>query len=210
MKNITERILYLRNLTKLSRADMERKYDLSQETLKAWEYGKNNINSNNIELLLNIYRNEGILVTKEWVITGKGLIPDSVLKMNKEKEEGTFTFLMDEPFQMEREIKFLLNLNPDYVSLKINDDSMSPKFLNDCIVIGKKRFESEINKTIGRDCIVKIKGKKDLVLRRVGLNDKNKFTLSVLSPFDLIEDPIIIANELEFSAPVLFVRYTDY
>lgn len=209
INEINERLSYLRRLLKLSRADIERKYDLSQETLKAWEYGKNNINNTNIDLVLNIYRNEGILVTKEWLVKGSGILPNLVLKSDSSQNSG-FNFLMDEPFQMEREIKFLLNLNPDYISFKVTNDSMSPKFLNDSIVIGKKRFESDIIKTVGRDCIIKIRGKKDTLLRRIGLNDKNKFILSILNPIELIEDPIIIANDLEFSAPILFVRYTDY
>ncbi|WP_186647352.1 helix-turn-helix domain-containing protein [Fluviispira vulneris] len=206
---INDRITLLRNLLKLSRADVERKYQLSQETLKAWEYGKNNINNTNIDFLLNIYRNEGVLVTKEWLVKGTGISPTSSVTANKINSEE-FNFLMDEPFQMEREIKFLLNLNPDYISFRVNNDSMTPKFQNDSIVIGKKRFASDITKTVGKDCIIKIKGKKDILLRRIGLTEKNKYILSVLNPIDLVEDPIIIASELDFSAPVIFVRYCDY
>ena len=32
----------------------------------------------------------------------------------------------------------MLNLNPDYIALKVTDDSMAPKFISDSTVIGKK------------------------------------------------------------------------
>ena len=31
-----------------------------------------------------------------------------------------------------------------------------------------------------------------------------------LNPIDLIEEPIIIAKEIEFAAPIIIVRYIDY
>ncbi len=206
MKDISTRLKKIRTLAKLSRADIARKYSVSQETLKAWEYGINQVNNNNVDLLLNIYRNEGILVTKEWLVLGKGEDPKSTFN----KEIPSQNFIMDEPFQMQREISFLLNLNPDYIALKVTDDSMAPKFISDCTVIGKKRFADEINKVLGRDCIIKIKGKSEIIFRRLGLDENNRYILSILNPIDLIEEPIIIAKEIEFAAPIIIVRYIDY
>ncbi|MCD8524329.1 MAG: helix-turn-helix domain-containing protein [Gammaproteobacteria bacterium] len=72
-----ERLKYIRErLVKLSRAEIQEKHGLSQDTLAAWENGKIKITEKGIERCIKIYNAENLLFSKEWLLTGEGLNPN--------------------------------------------------------------------------------------------------------------------------------------
>ena len=61
-----ERLKYIRErLVKLSRAEVQNKYGLSQDTLAAWENEKINITEKGIDRCIKMYNAENLIFSKE-------------------------------------------------------------------------------------------------------------------------------------------------
>ena len=77
----SERLEYIRKKIRLTRTNIEKRYGLSAATLKFWEKGK--LSEKGLKRCIDIYRKEGVILSKEWIMTGNGLPPKLAINVGK-------------------------------------------------------------------------------------------------------------------------------
>lgn len=206
MNSIGERIQHLRKITRITRSYLREKYFLSENTLQKLENNLLKFTDDRIDFFHTIFRNEGIRnLTREWIKTGKGEEPvfsTHIIDKNNLQNDSDKS---DDLIALE-ELSLIISLNPKkYVQIYLDSDYMMPYYHENSWLIGKKNE----NKTdcIGKDCIVKLNGVDGLTFRRVQYSEKkNKFNLYILNTFSSQHDPVILNCEVEFLAPIIWMR----
>ena len=72
---IGERICYCRNLLGLTQNEFAILYNISKPTIARWELNIVEIPHRRIKTLLNLYSQNGLLVSEEWILLGIGIEP---------------------------------------------------------------------------------------------------------------------------------------
>jgi len=139
--SIGERISYCRNLLGISRAMLCSELpDLSVPTLTRWELNMVKIPPKRIELLVDYFIKQNILVTKDWLLFGKGEPPTNLNL--KEIQEFNFDDLANQTF---------LNLRgkiSNFSYYQVNNNFFAP-FVTSGDYIGgvtAKKYENIISK----------------------------------------------------------------
>ena len=110
-----ERIKALRSWMKLSRKEFSKKHNIHEQTLVSWELYNTSLTTASLEKLLAAFKQEGLPVTKEWLIEGKGLSPFLIGTEIIENEQAT-------------SIANFLKENPNAIVIPVNDSALAPFF----------------------------------------------------------------------------------
>ncbi len=215
VKTPAERLKYVReNLLKLSRAEIQKKYSLSPDTLAAWENGKIKISEKGINRCIKIYSSENLILSKEWLLTGKGLSPKFSFDLNRyfktqKIENGTASNIDDTMF-LAKELEFFRSLSSNSITGLMSNNDMLPMYSQGDHVGGRLRFGEDIKKCVGKDCIIKTKDG-DTYIRRIAKSESGKgFNLVCLNPeWDGNPEPVIFNVEIESAAPIIWHRRND-
>jgi hypothetical protein len=208
-ETINSRLKGLRKILRVTRSFIYNKYGLSQDTLKSWETDKK-ITPNGLDKCLEIYRNEGISVTKEWVLTGNGPNPKISFDINRYLEEITSNSSLheinDELLILE-EINFFKNLSENSVVIMVKNNDMLPFYQPGDYVGGRFQKDLDIDSIIGFNCIVK----HDLsfMIKRIIRNEKLGTNLVITNPsYGSLSDPVIYNYTIlpEQVAPICWHR----
>ena len=216
LKTPGERLKYVREkLLKLSRADIQKKYGLSPDTLAAWESGKINVSEKGIDRCIKVYNAENLIVSREWLLTGEGLSPNFSFDLNRyfatlptdesSKQE------VDDTLLVAKEIDFFRSLSSNSITALVPGEDMLPVYSRGDHVGGRFRFGKDINSCIGKDCIVKTRD--DAVyIRRVAKNpSSNQYNLVCLNPtWDGNPEPVLFNIEIKCAAPIIWHRRPDF
>lgn len=119
-----EQIKYLRELSGLSRSKFSQKYGISPNTLKYIENGKFLVNDNRKVFFKNIFE-------------GLGFSFDSI-PSNKNNESSFLDKISKSEINIQYEIDFFKERNPNYVLYTISNNSMYPIFCTGDIIGGSK------------------------------------------------------------------------
>jgi hypothetical protein len=76
------RLKYIRSILRVSRAYMQEKYSLPEVTLKSWENGTTKLTQSGAQRCVEAYRNEGLIVSEDWIMEGIGLDPKSTVTVS--------------------------------------------------------------------------------------------------------------------------------
>lgn len=217
-----DRLKYVRKLVRLSRPAIEEKYHLSAATLKAWENGQAPLTAKGIKRCIDIYRKEGVILNKEWIMTGEGLSPKLSLDMshyfaselqypardNKGlvKEENLLPYSKDDNAAILREADFFKKLYPDAIVLTVTNDDMEPVYQIGDYVGGRFRYGDDIATALKRNCIVRLKTG-ELLIRRIYKSNIGKYyNLACINPTCSAEEPILFNIDIECAAPIIWHR----
>lgn len=74
-ETLGSRLRQLRRLCSLSRPIFCQQHSLSFSTYRSWENNTGTISTKSLQRLLSAFSREGILVSNEWILTGRGLPP---------------------------------------------------------------------------------------------------------------------------------------
>lgn len=224
---VAERLRMLRDMARLKRNEIEAQYGLPEATLKLWESGRAILTDKGIQRCIDTYRKAGIVLTREWLLEGKGLPPkisvmlgqyfaseqqyplrpsQSAVLQVKELDHAP-AYLRDDNMAMLQEANYFKELYADAVIYMVADDDMSPVYQPGDYVGGRFRYGSDIAKVVKKDCIVRLKNQKQLLLRRVFKSPKGKgYNLACINPMPTAEVPILFNVEIEAAAPVIWHR----
>tara|TARA_A100000171_G_scaffold38325_1_gene37620 strand:+ start:1221 stop:1850 length:630 start_codon:yes stop_codon:yes gene_type:complete len=119
--HIGSRIRSVRGYTSLSRKAFGEKHDMSEATLKAWELSITSIRENSLIRLINAFRKEGIICSKEWIIDGTGSPPYKLSERPDTAENA-----LPNAGNFLAEVEFFLKNNKDPVVFQIQDETMLP------------------------------------------------------------------------------------
>jgi DNA-binding transcriptional regulator YiaG len=215
-----QRLKYVRQLARLSRPYLEEKHQLPEATLKVWENSQSRITPKGLNRCIDIYRKEGVVLSKEWVMTGEGLSPQLSVGIGnylasdlhypfpeqRLRDADDAFFPKDDNICMLREASFFKESYADTVVLIVADNDMWPTYQAGDYVGGCFRRGKAVTEALQRDCIVRLKnGEK--ILRRLFKSKRNKcYNLMCVNPMPEAEQPIMFNVEIECAAPVIWHR----
>ena len=207
------RLKRLRNLANLTRRDIEDKYLIKINTLKGWEVGRHGgLTEKGAIKILKILEQEGVICNLDWILYGIGKGPTVAEKFETEPEEESdapIHLKESEEKQIIDELIFFKQNHVNSIDLIVEDDSMEPCYHTNDYVAGIKRFDKEIDKLTGLNCIVQtVDGRMLLRNLRKGMNE-GCYNLISLNTQCNIDEPVIYNIELVSAAPVIWQRRKD-
>lgn len=193
-----ERLRFLRSITRLDRTSLAAKYNIPEITLRLWENDKVPITNKGINRCLEVYRQEGINVTEQWLKDGIGDLPtiNHTLISFMDKSSPTAELIKN---NIENDYAYFKNTYPDCILFKVSGEEMMPSYKSGDFVIGRKNNEDLI-KLNNKDAIILLESG-EVVFRRVFITLENKINLSCTNP--LIEGEIIFDAKIRTIAPVI-------
>lgn len=207
LKTPPERLIYLRKMCSISRADFSQLSEISYNSLKKWEYvNKNSFKRNTAEKIVKTFKLLGVNCTTNWFMNGGGEPPSCIHDDSTLKNTEELTDLDNNDINIMKEISLFKSINKDSELLILTDNSMNPFYKAGDIVGGiKKSLEDIYNVAMNKICIV---GTKDgiKILRKLTEGTKiNCFTLVALNNendyFPPLKDVPLI-----YAAPIIWHR----
>lgn len=203
-----ERLKHIRKLIRLSRNEIAEKYKISPNTLKFWESAKTDISEKALNECIEIYRAEGMLFNKEWILTGFGIPPTSFIDMGKKINRQSSVQLIDSnanDFLLIQEVKFFKDLYIDGTIMIVPNDDMLPFYKAGDYVAGRWLLVEKIDQAISKDCIIQLSsGEK--YFRRLVKDGNSHYNITCLNPMDTRNQPVIYDVEIISIAPIIWHR----
>ncbi len=205
--SIGERLKYIRKNFRFTRKYFREKYNIPEITLQKWETSERKIPDHAIIKLLEIFKKECILVTKDWLQNGIGEKPKTIFPDNELNYSTLyFDFSQNDEILANKEIEFFENNHKNSKVIIIDNNDMEPIYKPGDYIGGIELTKDEIKNLDNTDCIVLIKNDNSYLLRRVNKDEKGNFRLSILNLNSKNETPVIYNAKLEFIAPVIWIR----
>ncbi|WP_154699524.1 hypothetical protein, partial [Legionella pneumophila] len=110
---------------------MQEKYSLPEVTLKSWENGTTKLTQSGAQRCVEAYRNEGLIVSEDWIMEGIGLDPKSTVTVSHyfaipTNQEISFE---DDELAMVRDANLFKESHPNAVVMLVSNDDMRPFYL---------------------------------------------------------------------------------
>jgi transcriptional regulator with XRE-family HTH domain len=208
-----ERLKYIRELLRVTRAYINEHYGLSADTLTAWENGKSKLTEKGLTRCMEIYRQEGVVLSRSWILTGDGLDPKLSVTLGKYFNSSVPTEsaeTVDDHELMYREAEYFKNSAPNSVIMIVSSSDMLPLYSPGDFVGGRFRFNEDIAECVGKDCIIQtVNGER--YFRRLALgNSPKKYNLVCLNPaWGGNPEPVLFDFDIQSVAPVIWHRRAD-
>lgn len=205
-----ERLKYIRSLLRVTRAYLQEKYSLPEVTLKSWENGTTNLTQAGAKRCVEIYLNEGMIVSEDWIIEGMGLDPTASVKVSQYFATPTDKELPteDDEVRMFRDANFFKESHSGIVIMVVSNDDMRPFYKPGDYIGGKMRLGEIIDTAINKDCIIYLKNG-ERFFRRLIKNHTNGYNLTCLNPNETTAEPVLYDVEIEGAAPIIWHRWKD-
>ncbi|MFN7097065.1 MAG: helix-turn-helix transcriptional regulator [Gammaproteobacteria bacterium] len=208
-----QRLKYIRNMLRLTRAYLHEKYNLSTDSLNAWESGKLKLTPKALDRCIKIYNKEGIFVSKNWILTGEGLAPKLSISIANyfqtptPDSQGNFADLTDDELIL-REVDFFKQTTPNAVVMLVSNDEMLPLYEAGDYVGGRFQSSDFIHSCLGKDCIIETLDGEKYFRRLSAILPNGLCNLSCLNPNDNLE-PVLFNIKVAMIAPVIWHRRKD-
>lgn len=210
LKAPSDRLKYLRGLIRVSRAYLQDKYGVPEVTLKSWENGTTKVSSAGAKRCIEVYHNEGIVVSEDWILEGAGLPPKSAHTIGRyfavPSELGLTT--EDDEFTMIKDANSFKESHQNSVVMMVSNDDMRPYYKPGDYIGGRLRSGEDIVSAVNRDCIIYTESG-DRYFRRLLLTSAGKYNLTSLNPSMETGEPVIYDVRLSAVAPVIWHRWKD-
>jgi DNA-binding transcriptional regulator YiaG len=209
-----KRVRSARMLAGLNRKEFQVKHHIHVNTLKSWENPLENqkgLTLKGAERLIQALKKEGIICSKEWLISGVGQGPRLISEQPKEFEEispAPIAISQDEAIL--KEVQFFLDTNPNSIVTLVTNDLMSPFYKIGDYVGGYKRSEGEIKNFINVNCIIESTTGIKLICRFLPTDKSKLYRIIYLNEPN--QDDIITEDRLIYiqnAAPIVWHRRKD-
>lgn len=197
----SSRLVYLRLLTRLKRAQFSKLLGISYDSLKYWETPQNTISLKYARIISEKANAVGICCDANWLMYGKGHKPFLRITTSQENDQDTSII---------REIEFFKELHEGAEVLLISDDAMAPYYLPGCYVAGIKKFGPDIvHKALEKTCITETQNGLRLLRKIFPGDSKNQYHLRSLNLASYASHQSILNVELLYAAPVVWHRMRE-
>lgn len=209
-----KRLKSLRMMAGLSRKALEDKYSVSASTMQSWEDAKaGGLTEKGAKRAIEVFRQEGIRCTVDWLLYGIGLPPQLSDKLFAQQIHLQET--VEERIEISEERAIVNELlafrqhNPDAVEFIVPDEGLAPLFRKGDYIAGKRRYGEAIAQVVGMDCIIETK-ENEVLLRRLKVGSQaGLFTLICLNPDATVSEFALHDREILSAAPVIWLRRKD-
>ena len=193
------RIKLARHMLGYSRKQLDNTFNLSANTLQAWESDKNVLTEKGAKRLNEVFTKLGLYCTEAWLLTGEGSSP--ILLQNSTNLSNE----MNEDICILREIEVFKTINPNPIVMIINDNAMEPIYKIGDIVGGNKKSQILIDSLCGHNCIIETHQGETLV-RKLLKGSKISFYNLVCINIATNQQPIIPDIKITSAAKVVYHR----
>lgn len=205
-----ERLKYVRSLLRLSRSYLQEKYGLPEVTLKSWENDTTKLTQAGAQRCVEVYRSEGLIVSKDWIMQGIGLDPKQTVTVSHYFATPTIKELPteDDEVAMMRDGNAFKESYPNAVVMIVSNDDMRPFYWPGDYIGGKMRYGDAIETAVNKDCIIYLKNG-ERFFRRLIKNSAGGYNLTCLNPNEATAEPVLYNVEIDSVAPVIWRRWKD-
>ena len=205
-----QRLKYIRSMIRVSRSYMQEKYGLPEVTLKSWENGTTKLTQLGAQRCVEAYRNEGLIISEDWIMEGVGLDPKSTVTVSHyfATPMNSEFAIEDDELAMVRDANSFKESHPNAVIMIVSNDDMRPFYWPGDYVGGKMRSCEEIERSINKDCIVHLKNG-ERFFRRLIKNNLGGYNLTCLNPNEITAEPVLFNVDIESVAPIIWHRWKD-
>lgn len=159
------RVKQLRKALRLSRKEIERlygnKYEITAASIQGWETARyGGLTERGAKAMVNVFKEEGLKTTLEWLLYGKGdkplmpLIPARLKDGLIEPSSDSLQMNIPDSEAVAKELLLFHQTHSNVVDTIITDDAFSPYFLPGDYVAGVRLFGTDLYKAISHICIV--------------------------------------------------------
>lgn len=219
LESSARRIKSIRMFLGMSRKKFESITGISMGTVRAWESGQNPLTLKGAERLEKTLQSYDINCKREWLLHGYGESPfiHSIQKNDLKtpmipvkNPRNINNNIISNDFLKEnetvlKEVEFFKQVNTNSITLMVSDDGMEPFY---CIgdFIGGNKFNTNLDRFIGLNCIVQTKDGY-VLCRRLGKNHlTNQYNLFCVNSMTKIMEPTIYNVDIQFVAEIIFHR----
>lgn len=202
----SERVKKLREEYRFTRKYFYEKHGLPEITLQKIENSDRRLTENSIKKIINIFKKENIVVTREWIMNGTGEKPKYIFQENPVVNFNGVEFTNSDEILTNREIEFFEKNNPNSKVIILEDNDMSPRYRKGDYVGGVELPKQKYLEINNMDCIVLVKDHGDYILRTVHKDADNSFRLSIRNKNSNNNRPVVYNAKLSFIAPVIWIR----
>ena len=197
-----KRIKLSRTLAGLTRKEVFEKYNISPNTIRAWEKGVNILTENKASTLVEIFTQEGVNITTEWLLYGEdpGLTNKTGIKNTNSDLKDAINFRND--LKILDEVTYFLDNNINSVSCLITDESLSPQFSVGDYVGGIKSIGKKIIELVGEFCIIITNDERVFPKKIFMHKEKNIFVVGDINPFTNLKVPHHFSCEIRAAAKI--------
>ncbi len=185
----------------LSRAAIERKYQLSASTLRHWE-DAGGLTEKGARIVIDIYQRENITCSISWLLTGKGTPP---YRRAVSHSAEVLRNVTDTLVSIPQESAHFKSFYPEAIVFEVKDDAMAPMYYPGDTVGGVRHYFKDIPYLIGKDCLTETKDGKIWLRRLQRCTIPGHYNLYALNPDTKIERPTLYNVEVVTCAPVMRV-----
>jgi len=212
-ENSAARLKYLRELTRLSRQQFAKYYDIPYGSLQNWEDPKyGGLTKTGAPRVVAELKKEGIITTTDWLLYGRGPAPTisvlTVLKrmqIKRESANAQLSFANENLFINEELGLFKHHYQDNTLDAELLDNSMAPMFEKGDRVAGKKYTGNQINQLIGKICIVTTENKQVMV-RKIMTAGKQPNLYSLVCTNAAFKSATMENVTIVSAAPVIWMR----
>lgn len=184
-----KRIKIARNLAGLTRKELFEKYHLNPNTVRSWEQGTNLLTDQKANALVDVFNQEGINITAEWLLYGEdpGFVNKSGLTDKNQDLKDVLNLRGD--LKIIEEVNYFLDNNLNSISSMITDNSLSPVFCAGDYVGGIKIAGKKLQELVGEFSIITTNDERVLVKKIFNHKEKNIFLVGNTNPYANLHEP---------------------
>jgi len=189
-KEAAARLKQARSLTELPRTIFAKKHKLSANSLAAWENGTSAFSEEVVENLASILSKEGIKVSSDWIMTGKGTEPTDLGLSSIQNSNFLPLSISDEEEFIWRATAAFKEFYKDSLMLVIYDDSALPFYRPGDHVAGKIIPHEQLAFITDEPLIVELENG-GLMLRYIELtSEPDVYNLKAINPSSVLGSTI--------------------
>jgi transcriptional regulator with XRE-family HTH domain len=193
------RVRLARSMVGLTRKDLENRFNVSVNTLQAWESNKNLLSVKGAKKLNEAFIKSGLLCSESWLLTGDGQSPnllEASVALPKEVDENT---------RILRELEAFKAINPSPIVIIIIDDGMEPIYSIGDFVAGNKLFSQAMDSLIGCNCIIETLQGDTLARKLLKGSKAGLYSLACIN-IGTTEQPIVQDIKPRYAAKIVLHR----
>lgn len=220
-----DRLLYLRkDVARLSRRKVAEKYNIPEVTLKSWERNQVALSDKAVKRCIDMFLQEKIVVTPEWLLCGEGVDPAFTLDVNRyllsqqsaypvaESKDSFNRYginsLGESESSLLQDAQYFRQQYQDSLVHLVQNDEMLPLYGPGDYVGGRecKVGTDAFQQALEHICIVRLTDE-SLVLRHLALGDAfERYHLSCTNPRVKTKQPVWYNVEIVAAAKVIWHR----
>ena len=198
------RLKTLRNMVCFTIHGLAKKYGIGSSTIKYWERGRGKgLSIKGVEKIIAATRSEGVYAAAAWLMHGIGDRPRIVdMQQSIPAQQAKINTASEEKTAIANEVNMFRNNNINAVTLVISDDGMGTVFSIGDIVGGNRLTGLDIDKALGKNCIVETEDKKILCRKLMRKSNSDSFVLCSLNPQTTINPANLWDVKIISAAPI--------